>query len=221
MKSLVLLIVFLWPVGEIYAASLPVREVVRRFLQTSPLLEAIHKEQLAAEAVEQESSRRFFPSISLNTGVTDQKTPSVLQGGFDFAHKKIYSTTLDFEQPLYLGGRIWRGWELRELSAELAKWKTIEVEQKALLEILGVALQLNVSQNMEKIFKQSESTQAEFLRITQKRYRRGASKSYEVAQAEADLLSYRGRLQEVRLQKESFSQKLQTQLDLNDSAEPL
>ncbi|MCB9025278.1 MAG: TolC family protein [Bdellovibrionaceae bacterium] len=203
---------FLLGAQSSWGANLNLKKVAQIYIQESHLLKSLKSEIEAAEAEEEEASRQLWPSISWSNSVVDQQVPASMYGGFNISPKKIYSSGLSFQQPLYLGGKIWKAWSLRQQAIVSANLKYQNQKQQLLTAVTLKAVQLYVSKKVNEVLFESQKLQKQFWDIVRLRAQRGASKDYEVAQAEGDYYSYVAKIHQQESLIQSYKSQLATDL---------
>ncbi|MCB0384152.1 MAG: TolC family protein [Bdellovibrionales bacterium] len=186
-----------------FASPLKLDQIFHSTLETNQELKAARSALDQARAWEKEASRRLFPSISFNASVTHQELPGYqtlppgLAPGVDLFPSRLYGASFDLDQPIYLGGRIWNAWRLREVQREKAEWDLRAAQQKVLAEILQLVWNWSAQSEVLKVLGESKARQEEFVRLTRRRLKTGNAREYELLQGEADLISYEPRMSEI------------------------
>lgn len=198
-----------------WGSSFSLKQIAQIYIQESTLLKSLKSEIEAANYEEQEALRKLWPAISWSNSVVDQQVPASMYGGFNFSPKKIYSSALSIQQPIYLGGKIWKNLSLREQVVMGAKLKYQDQEQKLLSALTLKAVNLYVSEKVKDVLLESQKMQKQFWDIVQLRAKRGASKDFEVAQAEGDYYSYEAKIHQQDSLIQNFKSQLATELGLS------
>lgn len=115
---------------------------------------------------------------------------------------------MTLNQSIYRGGQIWRAWSLRKEAIQTAKFSYFEQEQKLVTNILQLAVSLYTAEKIMNVLEESKEIQKQFLEIVKKRSLRGATKDFEVSQAEGDYYSYESKIS----QQKSIIQQAKLQL---------
>ncbi|MCB0356587.1 MAG: TolC family protein [Bdellovibrionales bacterium] len=207
MHKVVIFIIFFLSFS-LRAETLNLKQISHIYMQENHLLKSLRAEIESAREEEKEAARNLWPALSWDTSVTDQKISESLYGSADFFPKKIYSTALSVQQSIYRGGKIWRAWDIRKEAIVTAQLNYFRQEQDLLHQVLLQAVNLFVAQKIKDVLEESKKIQKQFWDIVQKRRQRGASKDFEVAQAEGDYFSYESKIQ----QQEAIIQQMRLSL---------
>lgn len=183
-------------------------ELVKKAVTDNPSIEAAGAEYRSNRQLVREAKNKIFPSVSLTGAYIKQKVPTSLTGGFDVSPDQIYSGALEVEQPLFLGGKIWAGMNLREAQLEFAKLDYFAKKQEALAQILEVAFNLALAESRLDLLQDSEKVQQDFVKITRGRSNRGNARRFELDQATATLFSYRTRIRQTATQLNALRAQL-------------
>ena len=198
------------------ASTLSLEQIFASAIESNQELKASTASLEQARALEKEAGRRLFPSISLRASITDQELPgyqsipAALTGGIqvDLFPSRLYGASFEVDQPIYLGGRIWNAWRMRELQRAKAEWDQRAAKQKVLGELLQTAWGWSAQTEMLQVLDESKARQKEFVRLTRRRLRAGNAREYELLQGEADLLSYGPRMSEVSERQATLKESL-------------
>ena len=196
------------------ATQLSLQQVAKKFVEQSEVLKSLRAEIDAARYDEKEASRALLPSISLVNSVVHQKVPAAMFGGFDIIPDKTYTSALNFNQPLYMGGKIWQAWNLRQEAIKGAELNYRQQEQQLVTAVAMKAVNLSVALKIKEVLEESQKIQKQFWDIVRLRAQRGASKDFEVAQAEGDYYAYVGKLHQQESIIENFRLSLIEDLGL-------
>ena len=220
------LIILLYPSAK--ARSLG--ELVQRYVDKSPTLSASAARQRASFLEWEAVKFQVLPEVFLSGQTLASRTPFASFGfpalpgfeglsGFDgFAERHTYAIKLNIEQPIYVGGRVGQGYTLKGLAYKEAQWRHQSERQRLIFQFLISLIQyLNFDEQMA-IIKKSQGTQKRFLELTRNRYRKGIARAYEVQQAEAELLSFAPRMEQLEKEQQALLRQLQTQLDMEGEA---
>lgn len=201
--------------------ALSLSEIVQRFYQVNPSLAAVREKQLAAEEKTKEARALLFPDLSLNGSVTHGKFSSFSMGsGAAFgaladARPTLWKGTLRLDQPLYRGGQIRQAYRLRQVQENRARIQVLGSSNSQLVSVLQLALTLHSQQREIEVLMQSQKTQNRFLKLTRIRRQKGVARAFEVAQAEADFLSFAPRLEMGRSHERSLKYQLSLLLEMD------
>ena len=120
---------------------------------------------------------------------------------------------LNLEQPIYLGGRVGQGYTLRKLAYKEAKWRYQSERQSLIFQFLVSLIQYLSFDEQVVVIKESQETQKRFLELTRRRYKKGIARLYELQQAEAELLSFAPRIEQLEKERQVVLRRLQVELD--------
>lgn len=194
--------------------TMTLKEVVRRFVDNSPDIQAAQSQYAASHHKAKEATSRFFPNLSLNGSIVDYKNPSISSFPGMPTTGKQYKGTLDLTQPLFAGGAIWRNLQVAQLSKSLEEQTYLNTKQEALAGAISAALMLGSLREQIRILEESQKYQERFFNLTRNKAARGAAKSYELAQAKADFLSYAPRIEALRQSTRDAEEQLRVALKL-------
>ncbi len=178
------------------AQSIGLKEVAHIYKENSQVLNALKEEIKTAENEEMEASRSLLPTVAWFTSVTDQQVSRSIYGSFDFFPNQIFASGFSFNQPIYMGGKVWQAWEVKKQAIQIAKLQYLEQEQNLMSGILGKFLTLYTSIKVRDVLIESQKIQKQFLDLVRERQKRGAARDYELAQAEGNFTSYFSRIQQ-------------------------
>ncbi len=193
--------------------KMPLPAAVQLYLKNSPAIRSAESQMLSAAQLVNQAYAQALPKISLGGAATQQKVPAVLTGGFPVSQSEIYSLMLQFEQPLYTGGRVWNALKMRKAQSELARARYRAEKNKLLISFVGNYLEIYRLEKDLQIFLESQAVQKRFLDLAKKRGQRGNARSFEISQAEANFLSYAPRVRALQFDLSRLRQMIN--LDLN------
>ncbi len=202
-----------------FSEELGLREVSQLFLQNSKQIQALKKKVEMALNEEQEAGRHLLPYVSWSNSVTDQQVALSLYNGFDFSPKKVFSSSLGFEQSIYLGGRIWRAWDIRRQALKIAKLTLLEQEQLLVTGVLTKAVGLDAAKKILIVLQESKKSQKTFVDLVVARKKRGAAKAFELAQARGDYFAYNGKINQQKILIKNLELQLKNDLNLKSTGE--
>ncbi|MCB0412633.1 MAG: TolC family protein [Bdellovibrionales bacterium] len=182
-------------------------ELMSETLKTHPAVISAQSISESKHQLLKEARAKAFPTLKLTGSMVKQEVPTVLTGGFDLSPEKIYSGAIELEQPIYMGGRIWLGMELREIEWQVARTQFQKTKQDILAQVLSASLNLTLVEKNLEVLSFSEKTQNQFLKTTRTRAGRGNAKSYELQQAKANALATETRVLQAQSQLEAAKSK--------------
>lgn len=185
---------------------------MQKLVENSPSVQAKKHELAVAEAEYSSAVSAAFPSINFNNNYSEQKNP--FGSSFFIGTIKNYSSVFQVQQPVYLGGRIWAGMEIKE-QAKQATQLMVELEtQKVLRDFLTNYFNLLNLEEKKQSLQKSLKIQKQFVRLTKSKLKKGSARPYESFQAEAELASYESRLKQLETQIISLTESLKEDLKI-------
>lgn len=189
-------------------------QAVKRLLEYSPQIQAAKTNYSATENAIKTARGSFFPNISLTANKATSKTSTAIYGT-SAATSTSYTAQIELVQPIYSGGTLWAAYDyakVSELSAKATYNQTLQNEVFLLLENI---YQYHFTKIKLESLKSFQQQQLKFLKITQRKAKRGNTKSYEARQANANYLSYIPRIQSIQMAIKPLFYKLQNLLGWN------
>ena len=116
-----------------------------------------------------------------------------------FFPKEQFVNEFEVSWDVYGGGRIWGNISLSRLQSYSMKLQFSQAQNDGIYRLFKMVIDIYDFHEQEKILKQSESIQKEYLELTLRKARSGNVSSYEVSQAQADYFSYSPRMLNIQL----------------------
>jgi outer membrane protein len=199
------------------AKTYSLKEIVKRYVEQSPEIKSAKSQYTASHYLAKQSTSKFFPTISLNGSITDYKNPTISAFPGIATTGKQYKGTLDLVQPLFAGGALWRGMQVGQLNKAMQEQNYLNVKQESIAGIILASYQLASLKDQIKILEESQKYQERFYNLTKGKASRGAAKTYELAQAKADFLSYSPRIENLKQQVRDAEESIRVSLQLEDN----
>lgn len=203
----ILAVVFIFQ-QAIYSESIAV--LVDRVVENSPSVQAKEHKLKVADAEYASSISSAFPAVNFNNNYSEQKNP--FGSSFFIGSIKNYTSVFQVQQPLYLGGRIWAGMEIKKQAKQVVALSVNLEKQMVVRNFLSSYFQVLSLIDKKSSLQNSLKTQKQFVKLTNSKLKRGSARAYEAYQAEAELASYESRLRQIVSQITSLKQALQEDL---------
>lgn len=211
--------VIFWPFtsqsSSIDSGKLQLQDVIRLYIDHSPLFKSLEAKKKVASRQVDVARAALFPDLALKSSVTSQKVSKTLTGGLDISPKKIYDVGIEFKQSIYLGGKVWRGLQMRKIQNHLAQYQFLDVKQKALAKVIRSAINLVAFEEQRQVVLSSQDIQKRFVSLTKNRRRKGIARAYELDQSESDYLAYAPKLENLHQLIQSLVVELKMLLGLS------
>lgn len=185
---------------------------MQNLVEISPSIQAKKHELAAAEAEYKSAISAAFPSVNFNNNYSEQKNP--FGSSFFIGTIKNYTSVFQVQQPLYLGGRIWAGMEIKKQVKDVTKISVQLEQQSVLREFLNSYFNYLKLLEKKQSLQKSLKTQRQFVQLTKNKLKKGSARPYESFQAEAELASYQSRLQQLETQISTVYSSLKEDLQL-------
>lgn len=209
--------IFLALVFPLHLQAQDLGTLIRRFVKLNPSLSASAAQERASLLEVQLAQSRVFPKIYLSAQAIDSRSPLSAFGIPElsgFADRELYTAHINLEQPLYLGGRVRNGYQMRKLNYKEAQWRHRANRQKEISRFISSVIHfLNLDQQIA-IVKKSQQIQKRFFKLTRNRYKKGIAKLYEWQQAEAESLSFTPRIEKLEQERQTLLKRIEIQLDM-------
>ena len=215
--SLALIVMILF--SPFHLSSEELKTLVRRYVELSPVVASKGAQERSKSLDFKLADLQWLPSLSLSAQMIKSYSPLATSGIPNmegFSNRDFYRTTLDLEQPIYLGGRVSWGRDLKKLTYWLSKWEHLASRQGAIADFLTTVIHFLSIDEQIILIKKSEKTQKRVLDLTRKNYKKGVAQAYELRQAEAEALSFVPRIDQLRQERQMLLNRLRTQLDMKE-----
>ena len=204
---------------ESFGSQGQLKSLVRRYIDLNPSIAVSAAEERVGLLNLRLAGYQWLPGLSLSGQFLHSRSPLSTFGIPDlegFADRNLYKTSLDLEQPIYLGGRVGTGYQIRKLSYQVARWEHRLNRQMVVADFVTQVIQFLSVDEQIKMIQKSQKTQKRFLELTQKNYKKGVAQAYELEQAEAESLSFVPRIDQLRQERQTLLNKLLVQLDMKE-----
>ena len=194
---------------------------LKELFENNSQLKVAQKQKSIAQLTYKKSYSYYFPEISLESsymGSSDVLGSSVLPPGLpgeDLGRQtsKIYSTHLQFLQPIWLGGKILAGIELAKLGSKESQYQYKKKKNEIVSKLILNLYSLSFLEAQREVLKNSEKSYVNLVQLNQKKLSTGNSLAYELYQSQAELFSYRSRLKALSQQIKRSQEQLKTLLE--------
>ncbi|MCB0342446.1 MAG: TolC family protein, partial [Bdellovibrionales bacterium] len=194
-------------------------ELTHRFLADSPAWAAAQAKYNAEKEEAKKALTHFIPSVELQLGMQDKEYSALFGGYSSLFPSTTYSAAFTAKQTLFAGGRIWKGYELKQVSAEYEKHNLKVSKNNLVSGFLRKVFAYLSARDTLQVLQASAKTQRQYVEVTTKKQKRGAALDFELSQAQADEVSYESRLIEAKRGLESALRNLNSELPSATSAE--
>lgn len=228
---MILALVVISTVG--YAAAedkkiLDKEKVVELALEESRELEKLREDIKIAQAKLEGAQSAFYPNLDLNTSYTrlgeaptsfNPKTMQPEEGSQD-----QFSFGLNLQQPIFLGGQLWSGYQQAKNNLQVAKLKLEEKKQEVKYQALEQYYNILRIKKMITVSNQQLKRIKNYLQVAETNQQVGVATKTDVLQAKVNqtqaqqgLLEVKNKLQTAKLAlKNSLNLAAETKLEVDD-----
>ncbi|MEC9282497.1 MAG: TolC family protein [Bdellovibrionota bacterium] len=198
MHKLKYLFLFLFVASKAYSLNF-----VDEYLLNSPEIDEAKLEIEKLENQVKQVRGSLFPEVSWSNTQTKIKNITAFTGS-----ATIYASKLEITQPIYTGGKLFAALDLAKEELKIAKLNLKMTTEASKLRAFNFLLKLRNQKEKIKIAKDQLGIQQKNRSIIQKKSKLGNAKSYELPQAEADLIARKVQLEQLQIEFKKLEKEI-------------